>query len=184
MANDGQNEAQSGGGSTARLFIGLWPDEQVRQALFEHQQRWQWPPGAALVRRERLHITLHFLGDVAHDRIQCLQQALEGVRGSRFPVRCEGPQRWHGGLVVLGVAASPPLLALQQAVGSELQALGLPLGRRPYTPHVTLARRAEGAQPPAECPPIDWKVNDWALIESQRMPPGGYAVRWQRALVA
>jgi 2'-5' RNA ligase len=169
--------------SAARLFVGLWPDEAVRSALHAHQQAWQWPRGAGLVRRDRLHVTLHFLGDVASDRIPALHQALRGVKACAFDQPFGQARRWHGGLAVLEMEPVPALMALHLAVGEALAALGHAPERRPYRPHLTLARRAEGAVPPPAPLVIPWRVRGFVLVESELAPPARYAVRADCPLV-
>ena len=51
------------------LFVALWPDSATRAAIAQWQRAWHWPLRAAPVRAERLHITLHFLGDVPGERL-------------------------------------------------------------------------------------------------------------------
>jgi 2'-5' RNA ligase len=48
-----------------------------------------------------------------------------------------------------------------------LLALGLTPEARAYRPHVTMARRANGAVVPASGPLIDWAVDRYALVESR-----------------
>ena len=161
----------------ARLFIGLWPDDGVRAALADHQAGWRWPPRAARVARERLHLTLHFLGPVARDRLPALEQALGTVPPARFALRWDGTEVWPGGIAVLRPAPHPALLALHAALGDRLCALGLPLERRAFRPHLTVARKADGAE--AAPPPAgDWAVQGFVLVES--LPAGaGYRVAWR-----
>lgn len=161
----------------ARLFVGLWPDEAVRDALQAHQQAWRWPARAGLVRRERLHVTLHFLGDVARERIPALQQALRGVKACAFELPFGEARRWHGGLAVVEMVPVPALMALHLAVGEALAPLGHVPERRPFRPHLTLARRAEGAVPPPGPLAIPWTVRGLVLVESELAPPARYAVR-------
>ena len=42
----------------------------------------------------------------------------------------------------------------------------LPVEKRPFRPHVTLARHAAGAVPPSETAPLRWPVNGHALVQS------------------
>ena len=64
--------------ATLRLFIALWPDTRVRAALVESAGQWSWNAGAARERPERLHLTLHFLGDVPRHRAPALRGRGEG----------------------------------------------------------------------------------------------------------
>jgi 2'-5' RNA ligase len=83
---------------------------------------------------------------------------------------------WPGGIAVLEASEVPPALAaLQAGLGERLQALGLPVEARRWRPHVTFARKAAGAQPPAGAPALRWRAGpDYVLVQS--MPGnGGYA---------
>lgn len=152
---------------TARLFIALWPDPQVRGMLREWRDGWAWPQSASPVRTEQLHVTLHFLGNVPQLRVPELAQGLD-VRFAPFELDFGHPELWHGGIAVLAPEAVPePLLALHGALGEALERLGLTPEARPYRPHVTLARRAGAAPPPIPGPPFRWPIGGYALMQSK-----------------
>lgn len=151
---------------TARLFLALMPPPDVRAALIDVRERWQWRGGAAPVADDKLHMTLHFIGDVERTRIGELRAAL---RHPVVPFELEfgEPLLWHHGIAVLEPASVPSaLLALQAGLGERLLAAGLTLEERAYKPHVTMARRASGSTPPSAGPPIRWPVAGYALMES------------------
>ena len=50
-------------GDTTRLFLALWPDDAVRDQLRVWRDAWTWPRGATPVHTDKLHVTLHFLGN-------------------------------------------------------------------------------------------------------------------------
>jgi hypothetical protein len=76
-------------------------------------------------------------------------------------------QVWHGGLVVLLPEAMPAVLdRLHQQLAQALLAQGLPQEARAWRPHVTLARRAAGLLLPVTPPPVDWRVDGYALVRS------------------
>ena len=164
---------------TARLFFALWPDAQMRRALVERQRDWQWPSRARPTPAEKLHVTLHFLGDVARERIARLQ-ALRGELppGPYAALRLDTAALWRNGIAVLESAAPPAGLAtLQARLGALLRRDGFPTepaGR--FRPHVTLARAAAGASPPAAVTPLVWVAQEVVLVESRRHPPAGYQV--------
>lgn len=149
-----------------RLFLGLWPDEGVRQALVEHQAAWPWPPGTSVVAPQKLHLTLHFLGDVECHAIEPLQQALHGVRCGELVMDWSQAERWGGGLAVLRTAPNPVLDVLHAQVGEVLRQQALPVETRPFKPHVTLARKAVGAQPPSLLPSRPWQSSGFVLVAS------------------
>ena len=161
---------------TARLFIALWPDAAVREALREWRDAFAWPKSASPARTEQLHVTLHFLGNFPQVRLPELVAGI-GVRFAPFELDFGHPELWHGGIAVLAPNTVPePLLALHGALGAALERLGLPLEARPYRPHVTLARRAGPVLAPIQGPPISWQVDRYALMQSKMGDGAEYGV--------
>jgi 2'-5' RNA ligase len=153
--------------ASTRLFLALWPDEAVRPALGIWRDAWIWPAAAAPVATDKLHITLHFLGNQPGERLPTL---LEGLAVPFSPFRLEfgTPKVWHNGIAVLEPQGEPDeLLLLQSDLGSALLDLGITPEERKYRPHVTMARRAVKAVPPAAGPLVPWDVTSYALVESR-----------------
>lgn len=149
-----------------RLFHALWPDDEALSALRAQQALWSWPPGARPTPPGKLHITLHFLGNVPTDRVATLQQALR-VAAEPFQMVLARPRVWNGGgatAVLEPVQVPPGLVRLHAALGQALASAGLPVEERPYRPHVTLARRTRGARPPADPAPIRWLADGRYLL--------------------
>ncbi|MGZ5181332.1 MAG: RNA 2',3'-cyclic phosphodiesterase [Ramlibacter sp.] len=157
-----------------RLFIALWPPPPVRAALAALRDRWQWPAGAAVVEAARLHVTLHFLGSVATDRLPDLVAGL-GVAGEEAELRLEDAQQrvWPGGIAVLELEAPPALRRLHARLAEALAKLGMPVEDRPWRPHVTFARKAAGARPAATSALPPWRV-DGGFVLVRSVPGGGY----------
>ena len=156
-----------------RLFLALWPDPAVRHALRERRDAWHWPRGATPVHTDKLHLTLHFLGDVPAAR---LPELLDGFAVPFAPFRIDlgRPVSWPHGIAVLEPLAVPPaLLALHARLEQALVALGLAPERRAYRPHVTMARRANGVVVPDSGPALGWDIDGYALVESRN---GVYSV--------
>jgi RNA 2',3'-cyclic 3'-phosphodiesterase len=148
-----------------RLFIGIeLPDaiktragdvstdlrDRLAKASRRTTLRWMNP--------ENLHITLWFLGEVAEDRTAALGTTLRqryqtpsfdlAIRGAGlFPA--SGPPR----TLWLGLSAGvDPLVALYGELSARLPALGFQPEKRPYSPHLTVARFKEVAR--ADAPAI------------------------------
>jgi RNA 2',3'-cyclic 3'-phosphodiesterase len=170
-----QRAADPAADGVARLFVALWPDAAVRAALADRRDRWQWNLGARPVRTDKLHLTLHFLGAVPRARLPELRSALRRPF-TAFALEFRSPTLWPRGLAVIEpVAVPPPLGELHAALGAALLHLGLPCESAPWRPHVTLARRAAAAVPPAQAAALHWPVRGYALVES-RPSPGGYSL--------
>jgi 2'-5' RNA ligase len=154
--------------SALRLFIALWPSDEVRARIVQWQSQWTWPPRASVVAPERLHITLHFLGDVAPGRVAELGYVLKRVPPRRFALRLSRSDLWQHGVTVLRPESLPTgLRGLHARIGLALAGIGLPVEERVYRPHVTLARRAGGVAVPQDGPVLEWNVTGYALVESR-----------------
>jgi 2'-5' RNA ligase len=160
-----------------RLFIALWPTDEVRQAIARWQAQWVWPDHAAIVKPERLHVTLHFLGDVAPERVLDLKYVLGRVVSQGFTLQFGHADTWQHGIAVLRPDKSPTALrALHARVGLALAEIGLPTEERSYRPHVTLARRAGGAKPPPEPARIEWESSGGFVLVQTLGGGRGYQV--------
>jgi len=96
-------------------------------------------------RPENLHLTLKFIGEYPDGEQPALEEALGSVawpggfevwvRGLGFFPHPKAPRVFWA-----GVEAGPELAGLAAAIDQVLRPLGVPAERRPYSPHLTLAR--------------------------------------------
>lgn len=154
--------------STVRLFIALWPPDEVRSAIAQWQSAWTWPERASVVPSESLHVTLHFLGDVAPRSVLDLKYVLKSIPAPAFELQFGKADMWQHGIAVLRPGNSPTLLrGLHARIGLALAEIELPVEDRPYRPHVTLARRASGATPPGQDADVRWESRSgFALVQT------------------
>jgi 2'-5' RNA ligase len=161
---------------TTRLFLALWPDPPERRALAAWRDAWRWPRTASPVRDDKLHVTLHFLGNQPSERVPEFVQGF-GVPFSHFQLAFGQPKLWPHGVAVLEPHTEPDeLLQLHARLSEALVGLGLTPEERRFRPHVTLARRAAGAGLPDSGPKILWDIRRYALVESRPGNGGGYTV--------
>lgn len=161
-----------------RLFVGLMPDAEVQNAIARQRRGWQLPDGAVPTRLLQLHLTLHFLEQVEHSRALDLQQALAEVRMEEIALTLRTPELWTAPkAAVVRADENEALNDLRERIARPLRRLGLPT-RAQWTPHVTLARDAQGAVPPADSVPVPvpWVAKDFALIWSHLLPTLHYEV--------
>lgn len=126
-----------------RLFIAIDLPRGVRKRL--ERLVGAPPDGVKPVRAEHMHLTLHFLGDVADETAARLAAALaREVRGPAFTIDLANggcfPSSARPHVLWIGVLPSGPLHELHGEIARVLAACGLPVESRPFTPHVTLAR--------------------------------------------
>ena len=159
-----------------RLFIALWPPDAVRAALASWQATWQWPERAAVVRPERLHVTLHFLGAVPSSTVLDLKHVLQ-IPTPAFDLHFGTPEMWQHGTAVVRPESSPTALrALHARIGLALASIGLKVESRPFRPHVTLARKATGAAPPPQPADIAWTAKDGFVLVQTLGAGRGYEI--------
>ena len=155
---------------TRRLFLAIPFPEAVLDILRDAQDqlRRQGVRGN-FSRLENLHLTLAFLGET--DREMEIRRVLDAADAAVFSMNIGGWGRF-GDLIWAGVRPCPPLEALAGQLQEDLRASGFALEKRPFRPHITLARRCVWDQMPRlQIPNIAMEVRRVVLMESSR--PGG-----------
>ncbi|MDB5871566.1 MAG: hypothetical protein JWQ07_1008 [Ramlibacter sp.] len=153
-----------------RLFIGLIPERPIQLQIQRHCREWAWPTDARPERFGRYHITLHFLGDVGLGPEHLLRRALRKVAVEPLELELCVPEVWRNNVAVLRPANHDGLQALYDRIALVLPATGLQPSQPQFKPHVTLARNAGQATPPAATKPIRWRVNEFVLVWSVLFP--------------
>ena len=122
-------------------------------------------------------MTLHFLGDVDRVRMNRLRDALRAVPVEPIALTLDATGQWPGGVALLRPTVVPAALdRLHERIATLLAAQGFAVERRAYRAHVTLARRAHGAQAPQTFAPIAWRTEGFVLVESEHAPLSRYVV--------
>lgn len=170
-----------------RLFLAIDLDEPARtrlgalaatlRARLERERglRVTW------VAPDRMHVTLHFLGQVEADRAESIVAAMAPPiavpaftltidRLGAFPGLGRPRVLWAGGPGV------PAIVDVHRLMGERMAACGCELDERPFSPHVTLGRVREsrGSLPalPRIEPPIEFGIARVTLYESQLSSEG------------
>jgi 2'-5' RNA ligase len=151
----------------ARLFFAVWPGEAAAPLARLALDVARLAEGRA-VPREKIHLTLAFLGEVPSARLDAAREAGAGVRFDGFAFALDRVGSFRGARVAwAGSSRMPaPLAALQSALAARLHACGFVPEERPFAPHATLARRTRKAVPAAAIPAIDWRVDAFTLVRS------------------
>ncbi len=185
-----------------RTFIALEPPQAILAELEQRQAElrkrlaerglerhftWSRPAG--------FHLTLRFLGDTPASQRAAIAQGLARLAREHAPFRLAlGPAgvfpNWSRVRVVwVGLSGDQDALArLQAAVEALARSVGFVAERRPFSPHITLARSRRGIPPEelrraaavirgwAETPPppstLDWRVTAVHYIHSRLTPQG------------
>jgi 2'-5' RNA ligase len=125
-----------------RLFVGFEVSPEVTRKLITLSSelkrhaadaRWTSP--------EAWHVTLKFLGEVAPGNLPLIVGRLRDVLASPFDLDLTGLGLLsRAGVVYAKISPSPALTALAARVEEAMTTCGFEPERRPYSPHLTLAR--------------------------------------------
>jgi len=159
---------------TQRVFFALWPDDAVRLALAGAARKMHRVLHGRRTRDESIHLTLAFLGEVDIEEFVRLKSFPAGLLPEAFHLRLDRWDCWpRNGIGWAGPSQKPrQLAALAHNLETWLRSEGFQLDRRPFTPHVTLVRDAQYAAMPEPLAPIEWAVEELALVHSQLLPRG------------
>ena len=148
------------------LLIALFPEPDVQAAIEAHRKEWIWPKGHYFPRSPRLHLTLHCFGDQSKEVEKRLREALAQVRVRPMSLVLDSSRTWRNDIAVLQPAEHSALRTLHADIGRAVQKAGIVTETPTFTPHITIARRTEGAAYPMRLPPIPWHVRKFLLVRS------------------
>jgi RNA 2',3'-cyclic 3'-phosphodiesterase len=131
-----------------------------------------------------MHVTLAFLGEQPEAVLPRLETiglaASSASRSAALRLGQPGSFGARSAPRVLWVGLEgdvPALLGLQSRLADDLRAAGFAVEDRPFSPHITLARRRETARgrpawPPAHSPQHAFTVGELILFQSKLSPKG------------
>ena len=134
-----------------RLFLAVFPPAAVQHAAFGAIEALRRPgDGVSWVKRENLHYTMRFLGEVGQDGARRAAEAASeaAARSRAFPAvlgglgAFPGPRRAR--VLWVGMAeGGPELEALARDLDRALAARGFDRADRPFSAHLTIGRVRE-----------------------------------------
>lgn len=179
---DRANADRTETGDSERYFLAVWPDESVRARLAEWSAAIQPGSSARQIPESKLHITLVFLGTLAPAQLEAVRSVAAATPWSGASLTLDRIGYWKRARIVWagstdGCAA---LSALAEELRARLRRLGFRVEERPFVPHVSLYRKA-GRRPRWRREVIDWRIDEFCLVQSRPSPSGSrYEVleRW------
>ena len=160
---------------TRRLFVAVERPPMIQAQLYAAAALLRERAALARVtRRENFHITLAFLGET--DREADVRRAMDETCAPAFSLTIRGAGRFtgrDGALWWAGVDPCPGLDALYRRLWAALERVGFTPERRPFKPHLTLARGVTGAdgvdaRTLGLSAPVSVQVGHITLFESTR----------------
>jgi len=169
--------------TSRRLFFALWPEVQIQQALHDFAQTIHDQDGGKPVARDKIHMTLLFLGEVTDVQRDCITAAAARIHSEPFEFQLDGVafrKRQH---MAWAVTASMPeaMPALVSHLMRELADCDVTLETRLFHAHVTLLRKLRRMKQEVSLNPLTWTVNEFCLVESELNAEGSeyrIVARW------
>ena len=165
-----------------RLFFAIWPDDRVLRDLEKTCRALGIDQGRP-VAPENFHITLLFLGEVDNDAIESLKRMAAGIKAEPCELVLDRLEHWVRPAVLCLVASQIPesLAMLVNELRKGARRLGFNPEKRPFRPHLTLARKVRRRVVGRDIEPVCWPVREIVLVKSERDPEGSrYTIlaRW------
>lgn len=159
--------------STLKLFFALWPDEEVRRAMWKTGARLHEVWSGRRMKPDTLHMTLVFLGETPLACLEELKRLAGCIEGHQFSLEFRQAACWrHNKVGFLSPLETPPELAqLVYGLEDSLESAGIPFDERPYKPHLTLLRNTRCTTQVAFTP-IVWKPEEFVLVASNSTEHG------------
>jgi 2'-5' RNA ligase len=163
-----------------RLFVALPLPEKIRAALVDFTHQCGAQPALRWTPAQQLHITLHFLDEVADERLNEVIKALNGIAAPEFHVDLERiDMLGRANILVAAARLAPPLAALAEIVRSRTAEFtdGVVETAREFHPHVTLARARRGESVPKlrslpPLPSLEFSADCFRLYRSELSKDG------------
>lgn len=157
---------------TKRLFLGIALNKQQTQQVCELQKNFD--STVRLVNATNLHMTLVFLGLVDDaTELQLLDQ-ISLMDKPKFNLTLDSLAHWAKPkiLCLTGQSHDPALLKLAKNCSALLTKFNLYEDKNPFTPHITLARKAKHLPAPVPIKPLLLTPKTIHLFHSQSTTEG------------
>ena len=161
-----------GGGQLRRLFFAIQPDGPAssRVAELTEQLRARGALSGKPVEPERLHVSLHHVGDFMDQMPRRLVADVSGaartIAMEPFEVAFDRAGGTKGPFILRASDDVPVLQSFRKSLNTALARAGFKRTLRArFTPHVTLSYSVNTAAE-RRIAPVSWTVRDFVLIES------------------
>ena len=149
-----------------RLFFALWPNNEIRKQIDSFNKSIK-SGNLKKVQRDNLHITLVFLGNVDAKSETILRQSVESISVQPFVLQFDQLNYWQKPRILCLATQQydTQLSILVNALKKAAEQCSIKTEKRPYQPHITLARKAR-TKIEVKTPRITWQAQSFCLVES------------------
>ena len=160
--------------SRKRIFFALWPSAKQRRQIDAAIELYKAGLAGRWTIRDNWHVTLVFIGGFPEADIPALQVAAGGVECPDIELRFERIDFWKRPRIMCLHSDFVPdqLTDLVRSLESAAKSFGFRPEKRPYRPHMTIARKARVFEPITLAQPVELHWSRFHLIESLPTPAG------------
>lgn len=130
-----------------RLFIAVNFSQQTKTNIHGIIERIEkYAIQGRFVKKEHMHLTLEFLGEVSQERVESVISAMEFINSPPFILTLSGLgyfKRMGGKICWLGIRENKDLMDVQTELHNLLLRKGHLLEKREYRPHITIGREVK-----------------------------------------
>jgi 2'-5' RNA ligase len=168
VKNREQGKSESAENNIVRVFFALWPEDNVRAALYEQARQQHRQCGGRVMRAATLHMTVLFLGEMPAERMHELQRLATSVQVATFSLKLNVFAGWRHNAIGYAAPTEPPtaLMTLSAQLRESLSHAGFGFDRKALKPHVTLLRKMENMPLLQAIDVPEWTVYEFVLVQS------------------
>ena len=155
--------------SVPRLFVAVWPPDEVAQAVAESLRPGPDADGVRWAVPSRYHMTLRFLGEADETEVEA---ALAAQNLPRVGVTLGSTVERLGRNAL--VVPAQGLGGLAAAVAAATSRIGRPPPERPYVGHLTVARIVHSGLPIGDRPQVRARFTATEAVLARVEPTGAY----------
>lgn len=161
---------------TESLFFALQPDvtaiTQIQEVTADLCA--QHALSTRFISADRLHVTLHFVGDLAalsQDQLDNAHAAAAAIKLPALEVSFDKVLSFRSTkterpLVLASNASMTALQLFRYELGDQLRRRGVPAEKAAFTPHLTLAYDKYAVEEQILAAPVKWTAREFVLIKS------------------
>lgn len=150
-----------------RLFVAIQFSPAVRASLLDAISALRQQGAGRFTHAENLHLTLAFIGET--ENLAGAEAALDAACAGGPVSLTVGGVGHFGDLWWAGIRENAELAALALGVQRALRAQGFHIEKRPWKPHVTLARQWRGPRPILTVREVSMRAERVSLMKSERI---------------
>jgi 2'-5' RNA ligase len=155
--------------TSKRLFFALWPENVLAKELYSLAQTCATVETERVIAARQMHLTLRYIGNVNTEKLICLTEIAQNITVSQFDISLQNLGYWKTPRVIWMAPENRPDSLTQLVFNLEqgCQDCGIKAEAKPFSPHVTLVRKARKLPVVNRQATLLWRVTDFVLVESK-----------------